>query len=513
MFTAGPRALQAGADSRLSTAGAGTASWAARSGVVVVFALEALLLAALTQGEVTQAGNDASRWATVERLVEAGTFSIDGASFQTVDRVRIGDRFYSDKPPLLSCWMAALYAPLHWVGGLSFRSDARLLLWTLVVVGIGTLSLLLSVGFYLRLRQEGAGRGMALLLGVAVVATTWILSYGTTLNNHTPAALLGFGLYWLVERCRSTAGGGLAVIAGLTAGTLLGLEIPTGLALFAAGAAALLAGRPLRWRRAAQYSGAFTVVALLLGALNLAAHGSVLPAYMVPGAYDFLGNIHTRALAGLHTPSDVTAYLGAITFGGRGLFSHMPVLALGVGFLWVARRRLPATDLSFALAVLALVLFYGTRTGDLGGWAYGFRFLIPIVPLLFWWASRLVTSVDRSGAAWLDPRPRRALVGGLLAVGLLTSLAGATNPWPVAYEDAASHPRAVEQQVRAPFFANLLVWSFVNDQEWLLEPLAQRLYGRKLAVEYLAVSLQNLERTDLLPRLRALALRWRVLPG
>ena len=55
--------------------------------------------------------NVGSRYATVQSLVDFGTYAIDDTQYvRTIDKVKIGDQFYSSKPPLLPTMGAGLYA-------------------------------------------------------------------------------------------------------------------------------------------------------------------------------------------------------------------------------------------------------------------------------------------------------------------------------------------------------------------------------------------------------------------
>ena len=474
------------------------ASW--RRLLLLALLAEGALLAGLVHDEITWSGNESTRLATVERLLESGTFAIDGSPIQTVDRVRIGGRFYSDKPLLLTVWLATVAWPLHRALDLSFAADGNLIVWMLTCLGVTSFSLLLTALFAARLRRSGAGAGVALALGVAAVLTTWVVTFGTTINNHTPAAALVFALLLLLEReqeQRRPAGLGLPFAAGLLAATVAAIEIPTG-AVFAAAAAGVLAAR--RRRRALPallaFAGGAALVALAVAAIDLVAYGHALPAYLVPGAFDFPGNIHTTAAAGLHRPESVPRYLFALTFGERGVFLHQPALLLAFAFLWSERRRLGSVEIASALAVCVLVAFYATRTGDLGGWAYGFRFLVPVIPVLFWWASRWMLA---------GGRVRRLAFAGLAVAGLATSWIGTWNPWPVVYEGAATAPGAVEHHVRSPLLANVLVRGFERGADGAAFRLLFEHYGRRVSLGYLHKALVNLRREHLLPRLVALA--------
>ncbi|MBK8987635.1 MAG: hypothetical protein IPM39_16415 [Chloroflexi bacterium] len=51
----------------------------------------------------TYSTNDASRMAAIESLVHRGVWVIDESPFvHTLDKIKVGDHFYSDKPPMLA---------------------------------------------------------------------------------------------------------------------------------------------------------------------------------------------------------------------------------------------------------------------------------------------------------------------------------------------------------------------------------------------------------------------------
>ena len=94
-----------------------------------------------------------------------------------------------------------------------------------------------------------------------------------------------------------------------------------------------------------------------------------------------------------------------------------------------------------AWGIAAQVAFHVLFAGSFGGWSYGFRYLIPIVPLLLFFAP---LAMER----W-----RRPLFTLALAASVLVALLGAFNPWPPVFEQESSrHP--VAAQVKNPVAAN-----------------------------------------------------------
>ena len=69
--------------------------------------------------------NDIGRMAGIESIAERGTWSIDDSPWvdQTQDKVRLDDKFYSDKMPLLTLMGAGVYAVLHNGLGASLAPD------------------------------------------------------------------------------------------------------------------------------------------------------------------------------------------------------------------------------------------------------------------------------------------------------------------------------------------------------------------------------------------------------
>jgi predicted nucleic-acid-binding protein len=80
---------------------------------VILFVVFMLIWTLLTKVH-THSWQEESRMATVQTLVEQGTFIIDHTEFnRTGDKVFLNEHFYSDKTPLLSVAAAGAYSILH----------------------------------------------------------------------------------------------------------------------------------------------------------------------------------------------------------------------------------------------------------------------------------------------------------------------------------------------------------------------------------------------------------------
>ena len=463
------------------------------------------LLALAARSDVTLAGNESSRLAAVESLVERGTFAIDGSPFRTVDSVRVDGRTYSDKPPLLTVWLAAVYGLLRHGFGLSFADPGSygLALRLLTAVGIGSFCVVLVLLFFWRLETTGLAPEPRAFLSATAVFGTWVLPYGVTISNHAPAATIAFATWIALERWSARPAPRRALGAGLLAGALLNLDLPTG-GLFALGGLTLirLGERGASVRSGGAFAIGVAVPAAILVALDLRQHGSVFPAYLVSGAYD--DGFHAATIAGLRPTRDLAAYWRDVTLGSRGILSHLPVLLFAGAATWSGPPRRV-----LAAVLLAVALFYGTATGDYGGWAFGFRYLVPLVPLLFLFAIEGFLNIR----ARRRRRSRRAVTGvfvGALLIGIFTSAVGAWNPWPVCFEGEETNARAragcaaarLDARVRSPLAANLLCLAYERspDAAWTRQlasiALGTDVYEERLTRRYLERAFVNLRRPE-----------------
>jgi hypothetical protein len=149
------------------------------------------LLFSFTRGDAST--NPASRLATMDALVHDHAFEIDKSVFGGgADKVKIGNHFYSSKPPLLSVVGALIYRELHRWTGLSFRDDrpVAVKVVTLVLSGLPHVILL---AYAFALLRSFAPKPHALIGTYACIALGSLeLPYATSINNHTPSSVAVF---------------------------------------------------------------------------------------------------------------------------------------------------------------------------------------------------------------------------------------------------------------------------------------------------------------------------------
>lgn len=400
-----------------------------------MFAAALVLMAILTHDRVFLAGNDASRFAQMEALVDYGHPYINESRYaRTVDRVTIGGKDFSNKPPLLSLIGAGVYFLLEKAGGLSFAHDDAWVVYILTFLLVGVPGAWLVTLFHSSLRRHAAASPRAIWLATsALAAGTLLTSFSGTMNNHTVTAALLFAAF-------DAALGGMAVAAGLWSALAACIDIVPGVLFIPVFALMLQDGARRR------FAIPIAAGAATFAACNLWIVGSPLPAKMVRGAVDHSSQFGA-SVAGVLLP-DSWIYPLECLFGWHGFFTVSPVLAFGIAGLALAARAgrpLPRREcVALCLAMGAMAAGHVVFVGSYGGWSYGFRYLIPIIPLLLFFAPR---AIER--APWLFT--------ATLAISGLFAAIGAYNPWPPAYEQERNKD-PVASLVTNPIGGNASAW-------------------------------------------------------
>ena len=445
---------------------------------LAVLALAALLYA---KAEVTMAGNDATRFALIQALAEQGTFAIERTDFRTVDHVIRNGHAYSDKPPVPALLAAAVWTLPHRLLGLNFHDHYGLGVYLLNLLLAGGANLgLFALFFQLLRRTTRLANPQILLWSLALTLGTWLFSYSVLFNNHTWAALALLGWFACLKRYDHDGARRASFGAGLLAGLTFAFEYPAGAIFTLAGLAAI--GRA----GLVPYLAGAALPAALAALVNYLGYDTVLPLYLgSQGTFHpgFGGKSYLR-------------YFFDLLFGTRGVFVYQPVLLLLFPALygWQRRRPRPPAELAALAGTLALVLFYGIFTNEYGGWNYGCRYLIPAIPLWFYFVARCFGERARF-------RRWGAAVVTLWLIGLVTAWVGAYNPFCCAYEGPNSPPGSPTYAVQSTFAGNLLCLTYAADPDgWLARKLIDH-YSPELAYRFLEASYVNTKEIDQLRQL------------
>ena len=438
-----------------------------------------------TQIDVSLSGNEASRFAVVQAWGEQRVFHINGTEFRTVDRITRGGKIYSDKPLPLSWALGTVHAAVHVCTGLNFHDNYHLLiyLYGLFVGGLVNVLIFLWLFGHLRRRREGSVE-KKFVIALGAVLGSWLLSYSVTVNNHSPAALAFLGWFIVLEKFGRLPGRRLAAVAGLTAGIVTALDIPTGFFCCLVTPFVLYFSGGKNWRLAGTGVAACAAAGIGIASLNMYAYDTLLPLYVAGGGGTFSPGTDQK---------DHLFYAFEALAGGRGLLSYQPFLLFLVPGLGIFRKKFSAAERGALACALLCVLFYLVMTNEFGGAAYGFRYLIPVLPVLWYFA----------GAGFLGARAhwKQGLAGFLLLWGVAASLVGAYAPFCLSFEGYRSPENHVTRIIRSSFAGNLLTWSYESAPDSALTRALRRHYGQEVSRRYLMSSFLMLKKVDALGRI------------
>ncbi|MBI5564946.1 MAG: hypothetical protein HY870_08630 [Chloroflexi bacterium] len=156
------------------------------------------------------------------------------------------------------------------------------------------------------------------------------------------------------------------------------------------------------WRRWVLWLLPTAIVGLLIGLMNWSRYGS-------PLIFGFSALQHTT----FNTPLLLGLY-GLLLSPGKGLLFYNPIVWAGlIGLVSMWRRR-RAEAVLLILIIVAEIGFFAVYEFWTGGWNWGPRYILPIVPLLI-----------LAAGAWVQANPtrvRRASVGALIVIGVAVNL-------------------------------------------------------------------------------------------
>lgn len=308
-------------------------------------------------------------------LVERQTLYIDGYDVNTGDVSRgTGGHTYINKAPGLSFLAAIPYAAVYAVErALQLPVDGltRANAWIVSAFTCGLSGALIGVVLYFHgRRRAGASVRISVAVAVSILFGTIVFPYATMLFAHVPAALFVLLAVTLLDERPLLAGiaAGLAVTCFYVCAV-----VPAVLAVLA-----------LRRKSWSFFLGA-APFAVALGLYHWACFGSPF-ATAVEASTPFT---EPGRLFGVLGRPSLEALYGITLSPYRGLFFASPVLLVA----FFARWRW-----HIAAIVIAFLLVIASFNGWNGGWAFGPRYLLPIVPLF---ATAMFSAVPRARSLFL----------------------------------------------------------------------------------------------------------------
>lgn len=373
-----------------------------KQGLVIITGLGLLLLvmAFLKGNRLTT--NPRSRIITVERLVEAWTWAhvspSDTTPFElSIDMVKVGESFYSSKPPLYPLVMAGESMVLRQLTGKDFYTQKKDHLRMLVILNQVFPYILMLWSLWLFMLDQTSDRWTLYFMLLALSLGILPFGYSVTINNHTPSAILyvfSF-LWWYQIAYRQKEEWWRYALLGLACGIGFSIELPSG----GIGAWFLLMAFFRNWKKGGLAILVATVPVMASLFIYHKLSGVWRPFYLQSHLYKFEGS-YWKNPEGLDAirPGKLS-YLFHMLIGFRGLFSISPILLLGaIGFFRdvLGKRAFFRREfLGLGVAVLALVVFVVFRTWNYGGVCIGMRWFICFMPLLMLAALPLVQDLGK----------------------------------------------------------------------------------------------------------------------
>jgi len=314
-------------------------------------------------------------------IVERQTFHIDGYRVNTGDLAwsnTSGEwHAYANKPPGASMLAAIPYALIYrW----QLSNAVNAYITTVLTCGVCGALIPVVIYVYARRRMNASPR-TAVCVALTIAFGTIVFPYSTMLFAQVPSALfLLLAFVWLDER---------PLLAGVAAGIAsicYYMCIPAAIVLAIGGVAGGVAGsQPAVGGRRAKSPPLHFIVggvpfAIFLAVYQWTCFGS--PFRMsLSASKNFT---QEGLLLGVLREPTLEAFWGLTFSEFRGLFFVSPILLLAIaGAVVMIRRRVMLRELAMIGAnfVIFLVVIAGFNGWE-GGFAFGPRYLIPVIPLL-----------------------------------------------------------------------------------------------------------------------------------
>lgn len=404
--------------------------------------------------------NPASRFMTMESLVEEKTFIVNEKHIYTDDKMIRQGNYYSSKPPVLTIIGSGIYYALYNLFDLNlpekpyfFTINSAVYLITFFL--IGSTYLLLLLYFYKTLNLLKIKKRYQILLLAGLGLGTLYLTYSITLNNHTIAgSFLFIGFYYLlkikINNPDSATQKKYLALAGLFISLSAVIDLPTGLiflALFF-----VYAFFTISKKQSVYYIMAAAPIIIIHLFFNYQITGDFLPVQFHP-EYDNYKNITWNILGGAkdniqkNLPSYIIyeentfLYIFNILFGTHGLFLYSPILLFAIYAIYKIiknksraflqglipskkmrdkRHQFWIEALFISTGFLIIFLFY-VKMQTYTGSAFGFRWFIALTPLLYFFNIFL----------FLKP-PSRKFINGFIIIFIISTaicFVGFLYPW------------------------------------------------------------------------------------
>ncbi len=313
----------------------------------------------------------------------------------SIDMAEVNGRFYSDKPVLLSFMAApAMAAYRHFTGGAIREGNA---LWFLKATTLVPLAILFFWLMYGAVFSFSRSPELALFMAWVTFFGTPVSTYFTVFFSHSATAALLLAFFLAIRRLLADRSAALLFLTGLLGALIFLNEYQTAVPLFILSIYLFLG---LRQRRPILLFIAGTLpAAALFMAYNLAAFGKPIAFGVSHESYELFRDMHRTGLFGITWPNG-WALRDCLISIKMGLFTLSPFLL----FAFVGFYRRWREDRRETIAVGAVIAAYFYMVSSLsnwhGGWAFGARYLVPVVPFLALLAAYGIDHLVKRHRSW-----------------------------------------------------------------------------------------------------------------
>lgn len=318
--------------------------------------------------------NETSRFFLVSAIVEDHSMQIDKAMERygdTKDKSTYNGHFYAAKPIGYSLLAVPFYWALHKA---SLAQNSAVSIWFLRFF-VNLIPLLAFTIFFFRYLEKNFVGAGAYLLTAAFLFGTLFYPFAQVFISHVITGILWFmAFYYVVEKRDSWS----AFAAGAILGFTFVIEV---LSFIEIGACGLYL---LYRRRAALPAFAAGVLVFSLPAFlyNYLVFGGLLQWPYLHTYNPGFKVQNTIGYVGVKLPSPVV--LARLALGSyRGLFFYMPHLLFGLPAFFREKEKRAEALLAFGI-VLGNFLFNSGMVAWDGGWCFGPRYLVPVIPFLIY---------------------------------------------------------------------------------------------------------------------------------
>ena len=369
--------------------------------------LLAILVAVVSASTYADSYNDGGRLAVVESLIDHGTLAIDDSIFVkvpftirphpyrnapehlkfggTLDRIKVGEHFYSHSPPTPMLIMAGWYKFLQWTTGLRAKTHADWFCY-LMTLGSSGFAYVLAVWGIFRLGQiVGLSLFWRQILALSFALGSLALPYCQFVNSHILLLSVAVWLVFHLVQDRVKPHRGRWLMIGALAG--FGYTIDSGIGQLLWGWTGLLIlFRHRHWKPVLLVGLASLPFLLCHHIVNYQIVGSLKPAGSMFHYFDYPGSAFDESnLTGRwnhQSVGDFLVYAMELLFGHKGFFLYNLALWLAVpGFVILCRRRLiPRLEVGFILGwSISTWLLYAALSNNYSGYCLSIRWFLPLL--------------------------------------------------------------------------------------------------------------------------------------